>query len=68
MVDRTYTVLRSIRTLTEKREVAEAQGLTWEQAKAKCDELSAAERSAKPNETSWNRDIFYCQLEKQAVA
>jgi hypothetical protein len=57
-----YRVMRSINPPKGNWiEKVEATGLDWEAAKRKEAELDAAEQKAHPNQTSWTRDIFYCE-------
>lgn len=63
---RSYQVIRSINPKNGKwHNKVEATGLDWEAAKKLEDELTLAERKAHPDRTSWTRDVFYCELEKE---
>lgn len=42
-----------------------AEGMVWEEAKAISDGLERAEAAAKPTQTSWTRDVYYCEREKE---
>ena len=64
----TYSVMRSRRLPPGSKHFHEvsivATGLCWEVAKAECNRLEREEREAKPLQTSWTRDVFYCEREE----
>jgi hypothetical protein len=65
MIGRTYSIVRSHRDNDGEWEKIVDSGLDWNTAKARAEELSEAERRAHPEKTSWTRDLFIPQLEKQ---
>src|SRR5260370_41942496 len=69
MATRTYAVLRSHRGKepADIWEKVEASGLSWKDATAKANELSAAEHALHPEQTSWSRDLFEQRLEQGAA-
>ena len=68
MIGKTYSVVRNSHpdagVWCDK---IECSGLTWEAAKAKAAELTAAENKAFPGRSSWSGDIFWIQMEGTPV-
>lgn len=65
MIGATYSIIRSHRgPNSDIWEKAVESGLDWETAKARSEELNSAEILAHPEMTSWVRDLFYPQMEK----
>jgi hypothetical protein len=64
-----YQVIQSDRVLGPKFETKEtvvAEGLPWNKAKQKRDELQQrVTAAARPGETSWTLPVFYCHQEPQ---
>lgn len=67
-----YKVLRSRKMPHTSRyytvTTVEAAGLRWEDAKALSERLQSEEAEAKPLQTSWTYDIFFCEREDIAVS
>lgn len=62
-----YRVLRNSRLPPDSEfydvTTVEAEGLSWEDAKALSDRLQREEAEAKPRQTSWTHDIFFPERE-----
>lgn len=62
-----YKVLRNRKMPRSSRfhdvTTVEASGRRWEEAKALCERLQREEAEAKPLQTSWTYDIFFCERE-----
>jgi len=58
----TYTVSRNQRSKAEISNAVVASGLCLAEARTLQEKLQNAEATAKPNETSWTRDVFWLEL------
>lgn len=61
-----YRVLRQTNPPRGKREILiEASGLPWENATALRDKLQREENEKHPERSSWTKDLFECELQKE---
>ncbi len=63
MTGRTYSIIRSSRRCQKTVNTVLEQGLSWETADSRRNQLAANDRAEHPLRSSWSRDVFVVQME-----